>query len=72
MHLTTIAGRDAGAMCGVGSGCGAPGAGDERKLNLIAQYEELKSKGTVDKVVEKQRRRQASKDHRFMPYARRT
>ena len=46
-------------------------AGDERKLNLIAQYEDLKTKGAVDKVVEKQRRRQASKDHRFMPYARR-
>ena len=47
------------------------GPGDERKLNLIAQFEDLKTKGAVDKVVEKQRRRQASKDHRFMPYARR-
>lgn len=44
---------------------------DERKLHLIADYEDLKKKGKLEKVIEKRRQRQASKDHRLMPHDRR-
>eukprot|EP00128_Syssomonas_multiformis_P014208 Colp12_sorted_trinity150504_noHs@33654 len=43
---------------------------DERKLELISTYHKLKEQGRLDKVVEKRRRKNANKDHRFMPYER--
>ena len=45
--------------------------GDERKLALVAEYEQLKGKGMLDQALAKRRRRQASKDRRLMPRARR-
>ncbi|GAB2209819.1 hypothetical protein Droror1_Dr00027044 [Drosera rotundifolia] len=41
-----------------------------RKQNIIEKYERLKAAGKVDSYIDKRRRRNAEKDHRFLPYRR--
>ncbi|KAK7349606.1 hypothetical protein VNO77_07097 [Canavalia gladiata] len=41
-----------------------------RKQRLIEKYNHLKSSGKLETFVEKRRRRNAAKDHRYMPYRR--
>ncbi|XP_027336305.1 ribosomal RNA processing protein 36 homolog isoform X2 [Abrus precatorius] len=41
-----------------------------RKQSLIEKYKHLKSSGKLESFVEKRRRRNAAKDHRYMPYRR--
>mmetsp|Transcript_11711 Transcript_11711/g.18381 ORF Transcript_11711/g.18381 Transcript_11711/m.18381 type:complete len:286 (+) Transcript_11711:288-1145(+) len=46
---------------------------DQRTLDLVKRYEELKGKkGKLDDVVSKRRKRVAQKDHRYVPYERRS
>lgn len=44
---------------------------EKRKRELVAKYEELKASGGLDKFMEKRRRKNASKDHRYLPGTRR-
>ncbi|KAL0904640.1 hypothetical protein M5K25_026769 [Dendrobium thyrsiflorum] len=39
-----------------------------RERKLIKKYDELKASGKLDSFIEKKRKKNASKDHRFMPY----
>lgn len=39
-----------------------------RERKLIRKYNELKASGKLDSFIEKRRKKNASKDHRFMPY----
>ncbi|XP_027905942.1 ribosomal RNA processing protein 36 homolog [Vigna unguiculata] len=41
-----------------------------RKQRPIEKYNQLKSSGKLEAFVEKRRRRNAAKDHRYMPYRR--
>ncbi|GAB2293318.1 hypothetical protein Dimus_027520 [Dionaea muscipula] len=41
-----------------------------RKQKLIGQYDSLKAAGKIDSYIDKRRRRNAAKDHKFMPYRR--
>ncbi|XP_010940889.1 uncharacterized protein [Elaeis guineensis] len=41
-----------------------------RKRKLIKKYDELKAEGKLDSYIEKRRKKNASKDHRYMPYRR--
>nr|CAB3457652.1 unnamed protein product [Digitaria exilis] len=41
-----------------------------RKRMLMNKYEELKEAGKLDAFMERRRRKNASKDHRYMPYRR--
>ena len=41
--------------------------GDEKKLELVEKYEELKKSGKLEKVLEKKRKHNASKVHKFLP-----
>lgn len=41
-----------------------------RKQRLIEKYNNLKASGKLDSFIEKRRRKNASKDHRYMPYRR--
>ncbi|XP_027085622.1 uncharacterized protein [Coffea arabica] len=41
-----------------------------RKEKLIDKYKELKASGKLESFIEKKRKRNASKDHRYMPYRR--
>ncbi|GAB2274011.1 hypothetical protein Dimus_008781 [Dionaea muscipula] len=41
-----------------------------RKQKLIGQYDRLKAAGKIDSYIDKRRRRNAAKDHKFMPYRR--
>ncbi|WOL19162.1 hypothetical protein Cni_G27959 [Canna indica] len=41
-----------------------------REQKLVKKYNELKDAGKLDSYIEKRRRRNASKDHRHMPYRR--
>ncbi|GMH28879.1 hypothetical protein Nepgr_030722 [Nepenthes gracilis] len=43
---------------------------DIRKQRLIEKYNSLKASGKLDPFIEKKRKRNAAKDHRFMPYRR--
>lgn len=40
---------------------------EKRKRELVAKYEELKSSGRLEKYMAKRRRKNASKDHRYLP-----
>ncbi|KAG2438331.1 hypothetical protein HYH02_011027 [Chlamydomonas schloesseri] len=46
-------------------------AADKKKLELLAKYQELKEGGKLDKFMEKRRKKNAAKDHRYLPSARR-
>lgn len=41
-----------------------------RKQRLIEKYNDLKSSGKLQAFIEKRRKRNAAKDHRYMPYRR--
>ncbi|KAJ7952372.1 ribosomal RNA processing protein 36-like [Quillaja saponaria] len=41
-----------------------------REQRLIEKYKELKASGKLEKFIEKKRRKNAAKDHKFMPYRR--
>ncbi|KAL2516785.1 hypothetical protein Adt_13032 [Abeliophyllum distichum] len=41
-----------------------------RKQKLIQKYEELKGAGKLDSFIDKKRKKNAAKDHRYMPYRR--
>ncbi|CAM6086570.1 unnamed protein product [Calypogeia fissa] len=41
-----------------------------RKEELVEKFKELKSSGKLEKYMEKRRRKNASKDHRYVPYRR--
>ncbi|KAL6010612.1 hypothetical protein ACLOJK_001047 [Asimina triloba] len=41
-----------------------------RERKLIEKYNQLKAKGKLDAFIEKRRKRNAAKDHRYMPYRR--
>lgn len=43
---------------------------DKRKAELVAKYEELRSAGQLDKFLAKRRRKNAAKDHRYVPSVR--
>ncbi|XP_057455310.1 uncharacterized protein LOC130746634 [Lotus japonicus] len=43
---------------------------DIRKQKLIEKYNELKASGKLEAFLEKRRRRNAAKDHRYIPYRR--
>ena len=40
---------------------------EKRRQELVARYEELKSTGQLEKYMEKRRKRNAAKDHRYLP-----
>jgi ribosomal RNA-processing protein 36 len=44
---------------------------EKKKRELLAKYEELKSGGGLDKFMEKRRKKNAAKDHRYLPSGRR-
>ena len=44
---------------------------EQRKLELLAKYRELKERGGLDKFMEKRRKKNAAKDHRYVPSQRR-
>jgi len=51
----------------------SPPPGESKKLDLVQRYDKLKDKpGQLDRAIEKRRRRTANKDHRFLPYNRRS
>ncbi|PSR91520.1 Ribosomal RNA processing protein [Actinidia chinensis var. chinensis] len=41
-----------------------------QKQRLVEKYEELKASGKLESFLEKRRRKNAAKDHRYMPYRR--
>lgn len=41
-----------------------------RKQRLVEKFNNLKSSGNLESYIEKKRKRNAAKDHRFMPYRR--
>ncbi|CAL9164265.1 uncharacterized protein LOC103983241 [Musa acuminata AAA Group] len=41
-----------------------------RERKLIQKYNELKAAGKLDSYIEKRQKKNASKDHRYMPYSR--
>lgn len=43
---------------------------DRRKAELVAQYQDLQKSGGLDKFLAKRRRKNAAKDHRYVPAAR--
>jgi ribosomal RNA-processing protein 36 len=43
----------------------------KKKRELLAKYEELKAGGRLDKFMEKRRKKNAAKDHRYLPSGRR-
>eukprot|EP00877_Chromochloris_zofingiensis_P009127 jgi/Chrzof1/4468/Cz14g14110.t1 len=44
---------------------------EKRKRELLAKYEDLKASGRLDKYLTKRRKKNASKDHRYLPSGRR-
>ncbi|KAL3693034.1 hypothetical protein R1sor_006685 [Riccia sorocarpa] len=47
-----------------------PKKSELRKQELIEKYKELKTSGKLDKFMAKRRKKNATKDHRFVPYRR--
>jgi ribosomal RNA-processing protein 36 len=45
---------------------------EKKKLELLAKYEELKSSGRLEKYMAKRRKKNAAKDHRYLPTSRQT
>jgi ribosomal RNA-processing protein 36 len=47
--------------------------GDYKRLELVQRYEEIKERGgSVEKFLEKRRKKNAAREHRMMPYERRS
>ena len=45
---------------------------ETKRQQLIARYKHLKATGGLEKVVQKRRRKNAMKDHRYVPASRQT
>lgn len=45
---------------------------EAKRQELVAKYKHLKATGGLDKVVQKRRRKNAMKDHRYVPATRNT
>eukprot|EP00118_Oscarella_pearsei_P027950 m.311429 g.311429 ORF g.311429 m.311429 type:complete len:244 (+) comp69515_c0_seq1:33-764(+) len=43
---------------------------DQKKVALAKKYQELKSKGSVSNYLAKRRKKNAAKEHRYLPYSR--
>lgn len=43
---------------------------EQKKEELVGKYQELKASGKLDKFLEKRRKKNSAKDHRFLPYRR--
>lgn len=43
---------------------------EAKRQELVAKYKHLKATGGLEKVVQKRRRRNALKDHRYVPASR--
>ena len=48
-----------------------PKRSEQRKQELLARYQELKTSGKLEAYMAKRRRRNAAKDHRYVPSGRR-
>jgi ribosomal RNA-processing protein 36 len=44
---------------------------EQRRLELLARYEELQASGKLEQYMAKRRKRNAAKDHRYLPGGRR-
>ena len=44
---------------------------EKRRLELLAKYESLRSSGGLEKYMAKRRKKNAAKDHRYLPVGRR-
>ena len=44
---------------------------EKKRLELVAKYEALKASGGLDKYMAKRRKKNAAKDHRYLPVGRR-
>eukprot|EP00976_Prorocentrum_cordatum_P098424 1191392-Prorocentrum_minimum.AAC.1 len=49
-----------------------PLAADARKQELIEKYKQLKKSGKLEKFLETRRKKNAAKDHRYIPTNRRS
>lgn len=47
-----------------------PKKSELKKEELVGKYQELKASGKLDKFLEKRRKKNAAKDHRYVPYRR--
>lgn len=47
-----------------------PKKSEQKKEELVEKYQELKASGKLDKFMEKRRKKNSAKDHRFLPYRR--
>ena len=54
-----------------GKGVFFPKRSEKRRQQLVARYQELKDSGRLEKVMTKRRKKNALKDHRYVPRARR-
>ncbi len=54
-----------------GKGAFFPKRAEQKRQQLLARYQELKDSGRLEKVMAKRRRKNAAKDHRYVPRARR-
>ncbi len=45
---------------------------DERTMELLHKFTELKKKGQLDKYLVKKKRKQANKEHKHIPWKRKT
>ncbi len=45
---------------------------DERTMELLHKFTELKKKGQLDKYLAKKKRKKASKEHKHIPWRRKT
>eukprot|EP00952_Eustigmatos_sp_NYUAD-ZCMA_P009892 40771-Eustigmatos_ZCMA.PRE.1 len=55
---------------GIACSCGSQKR-ERRRLELEDRYEELAKQGKLEKALEKKRKRNAAKDHRWLPRTRR-
>ncbi|KNC75217.1 hypothetical protein SARC_12252 [Sphaeroforma arctica JP610] len=44
---------------------------EQKKLEMVAKFNQLKEKGELDRYLEKRKKKNTSKDHRYVPYNRR-
>ena len=44
---------------------------EKKRQELVSRYEELKATGRLQKVLTKKRKKNAAKDHRYIPSTRR-
>lgn len=47
-----------------------PKRSEKKRQELVRKYEELKASGRLERAMAKRRKKNAAKDHRYMPSAR--